>query len=57
VDGKIIGEGALPALEPCAQVVVTATWPWAIGRHKVTLQVFTNEAGKLQFSVTEPLTE
>jgi hypothetical protein len=27
------------------------------GEHKLTLQVFTNEAGKLQFSVTEPLTE
>ena len=27
------------------------------GEHKLTLQVFTNEAGKLQFSVTEPLSE
>ncbi len=27
------------------------------GEHKLTLQVFTNEAGKLQFSVTEPLAE
>lgn len=31
--------------------------PLQPGEHKVTLQVFTNEAGKLQFSVTEPLTE
>ncbi len=27
------------------------------GEHKITMQVFTNEAGKLQFSVTEPLSE
>ena len=31
--------------------------PLQPGEHKLTLQVFTNEAGKLQFSVTEPLTE
>jgi hypothetical protein len=31
--------------------------PLQAGDHKVTLQVFTNEAGKLQFSVTEPLSE
>ncbi len=29
--------------------------PLQPGEHKLTLQVFTNEAGKLQFSVTEPL--
>ncbi len=27
------------------------------GEHKITMQVFTNEAGKLTFSVTEPLAE
>lgn len=31
--------------------------PLQPGDHKLTLQVFTNEAGKLQFSVTEPLSE
>lgn len=29
--------------------------PLQPGEHKLTLQVFTNEAGKLQFSVSEPL--
>lgn len=29
--------------------------PLAEGAHKVTLQIMTREAGKLQFSVTEPL--
>ncbi len=31
--------------------------PLQPGDHKLTLQVFSNEAGKLQFSVTEPLSE
>jgi hypothetical protein len=31
--------------------------PLQTGDHKLTIQVFTNEAGKLQFSVTEPLCE
>jgi hypothetical protein len=31
--------------------------PLQPGDHKLTLQVFTNEAGKLQFSVTEPLSQ
>lgn len=39
LDGKIIGEGKLPRIEPCDQVVVTAKWPWQTGRHTVTLQV------------------
>ncbi len=31
--------------------------PLAAGEHKLTLQFFTEEAGKLQFSITEPLSE
>lgn len=38
------------------RLVVQGT-PLPPGDHKLTLQVFTAEAGKLQFSVTEPVSE
>ncbi len=31
--------------------------PLPPGEHKLTMEIFTNEAGKLKFSITEPLTE
>lgn len=35
----VIGQGNIPAIEPCDQFVVSAQWPWQSGRHTVTLQV------------------
>ena len=39
LDDKVIGQGNIPAIEPCDQFVVSAQWPWQSGRHTVTLQV------------------
>ena len=39
MDGEIIGEGDIPAIQPCDQEIVTAQWPWQSGRHTLTLQV------------------
>lgn len=39
LDGQVIGEGEISAIDPCDQRVVTAAWPWESGRHTVTLQV------------------
>ncbi len=39
LDGKPIGHGKVPALEPLDEHIVSARWPWQSGRHQVRLMV------------------
>lgn len=39
VDGKEIGGGTVPALQPLDEHVASASWPWQAGRHSVRLMV------------------
>jgi len=39
LDGKPIGQGTVPALEPLDEYVVASQWPWQTGRHQVRLMV------------------
>lgn len=39
LDGKPIGHGTVPALQPLDEHIVSAKWPWRTGRHQVRLMV------------------
>jgi hypothetical protein len=39
LDGRPIGQGTLPALQPLDEQVVSAQWPWQSGRHQVRVMV------------------
>jgi hypothetical protein len=58
IGGDQLSRGAPLAVRAFAEILLRVqAEPLQPGEHTLTLQVFTNEAGKLQFSVTEPLTE
>ncbi|MBN1919084.1 MAG: hypothetical protein JW889_14355 [Verrucomicrobia bacterium] len=39
LDGRPIGQGTIPALQPLDEAIVSARWPWQSGRHQVRLMV------------------
>jgi hypothetical protein len=50
LDGKPIGSGTVPALQPLDEHVVSGTWPWQAGRHQVRLMV---DLGSLNNEITK----